>query len=235
MVEVGSMYLQGDGVGQKYTKAREYFVMAANKGSADGMLGVGSLYRDGRGVGEDYEKAAEWFTKAANKGSVAGMLALGGLYREGGERMGQDYKKSMQWFRKAAYEGSSQGAHAIAHLYFTGGRNMPQSYYNSYVWCCVAEMAEKSSDTLIEASVARGAAAVLLGGPLLPLIGIGYLVGDWMAERSIKEKIEGAGIFNLAKLSSSEMDKAKIEAGKIMGEIERNIKNKSKKNKSKKK
>ena len=53
-----------------------------------------------------------------------------------------------------------------------------------------------------------------------------YLLVD--TDRSIKEEIEGAGLFNLAKLSDAEMDKAKIEAGKIMAEIERNIKQKQK-------
>ena len=35
---------------------------------------------------------------------------------------------------------------------------------------------------------------------------------------------EGAGLFNLAKLSSEEMGRAKLDAEIIMGKIERNIK-----------
>lgn len=192
MVEVGSMYAQGEGVSQNYAKAREYFTKAANNGSVDGMIGFGSLYRGGFGVNEDCEEASKWY-------------------------------------RKAAYEGSQEGADAIAHLYFTGGRNLSQSYYNSYIWCCVAEMADKSEGAALAGAVVGGGAALLLSGPLLPLAGIGYLWADYAAERSIKEQIEGKGIFNLAKLSGSAMDSAKIEAGKIMAEIERNIKDRKKK------
>ena len=72
-------------------------------------------------------------------------------------------------------------------------------------------MAEKSEGAGLAGAVIGGGAALLLSGSLLPLAG------------------KGKGIFNLAKLSGSAMDSAKIEAGKIMAEIERNIKDWKKK------
>ncbi|MBQ6419227.1 MAG: hypothetical protein IJJ91_11220, partial [Synergistaceae bacterium] len=156
-------------------------------------------------------------------------LGIAGLYMNGGPNLTQDYRVALTWYEKAAYDGNKTGANRIAQLYFTGGPNLTQSYYNAYVWCCVAEMAEKSGGASAGLAVLGGVAAIALSGPLLPLVGIGYLWGNLIDDYSIKEQIEGAGIFNLAKLSDSEMDKAKIEAGKIMAKIERNIKEKQEK------
>ena len=47
---------------------------------------------------------------------------------------------------------------------------------------------------------------------------------EWGADKSIKKQIEGVGLFNLAKLSDAEMNRAKDDARKIMAVIERNIK-----------
>lgn len=75
----------------------------------------------------------------------------------------------------------------------------------------------------------------------LPVVGvfagISYLAADFTADKSIKEEIEGVGLFNLAKLSDEEMNRAKDDAHKIMAvpvraglvpEIERNINQKQK-------
>ena len=228
MVKVGSMYLQGEGVNANYEEAWKYFARAANKGNVDGLIGIGSLYREGKGVAEDYALAEEWFMKAVNRGSVPGMLAIGALYQEGGTNMGANYKRAAEWYKKAAYEGSKEGAEALAHLYFDGDRYFPKDYYKSYVWCCIADMAEKSG-LATDAAIVGGAAALVFSGPLLPIVGLAYLWGDWNTEYSIKEQIEGVGIFNLAKLSDSQMDKAKMEAGRIMGEIEANVKSRREK------
>ena len=110
---------------------------------------------------------------------------------------------------------------------------MSQSYYNSYIWCCVAEMTEEhlidATDATIILSGVLGGVGAAISAPLLPLLAVGGAVGllaGWIvgdSEYTIKEQIEGAGIFNLAKLSGAEMDKARIDAGKIMAEIERRI------------
>lgn len=153
----------------------------------------------------------------------------------------RDYAEAVKWYKKAAYEGSRIAQDAIAHLYFNGGFNLPQSYYDSYIWCCVSEMTERYIDEVLGRTIAAtggatvGAvgAALIVGGPILPLMplilsvaGASYLFADFVSDRSIKEEIEGVGLFNLAKLSDAEMNRAKDDARKIMAEIERNIKQK---------
>ena len=94
MVEVGSMYAQGEGVSQNYAKAREYFTKAANNGSVDGMIGFGSLYKGGFGVNEDCEEASKWYRKAAYEGSQEGADAIAHLYFTGGRNLSQSYYNS---------------------------------------------------------------------------------------------------------------------------------------------
>ena len=157
----------------------------------------------------------------------------------------RDYAEALKWYKKAAYEGSRIAQDAIAHLYFNGGFNISQSYYDSYIWCCVSEMTERYIQNIVRKGsiIAMGATPIavhVLGGIatlagasailpiILPVVGVSYLVADFVADRSIKEEIEGVGLFNLAKLSEEEMNRAKEDARKIMAEIERNIKQKQK-------
>ncbi|MBQ7155127.1 MAG: hypothetical protein IJR85_06195 [Synergistaceae bacterium] len=53
----------------------------------------------------------------------------------------------------------------------------------------------------------------------MPVTAVSYLLFDLSAERSIKEQIEGAGLFNFAKLSDAEMSSAQYEAEKISRQI----------------
>ena len=227
---LGKMYAEGKIVSKDYAESMRWYKKAAEQNDETAIFSIASLYaQGGPNVETDYSLAVKWFKKLADKGNEAAVLGIAGLYMNGGPNLTQDYRVALTWYEKAAYDGNKTGANRIAQLYFTGGPNLTQSYYNAYVWCCVAEMAEKSGAATAGLVLFGGVAAIALSGPLLPLVGIGYLWGNLIDDYSIKEQIEGAGIFNLAKLSDSEMDKAKIEAGKIMAKIERNIKEKQEK------
>ena len=67
---LGRLYANGEGVAQNYTKAREWWEKAADKGDATAMLYLGRLYYNGHGVAHDYAKAREWFEKAADEGNA---------------------------------------------------------------------------------------------------------------------------------------------------------------------
>ena len=141
--------------------------------------------------------------------------------------MTADRQEAVNWYEKAAYDGSKTSQTELAALYFYA-----ENYYPSYVWCCVAEMTEQhfmnGTDTSLVAGAIIGGVGAVIGAPLLPVLAIGAIATGWLgsqaSEYTIKEQIEGAGIFNLAKLSDAEIDRAKIEAGKIIAEIETRIK-----------
>ena len=110
-------------------------------------------------------------------------------------------------------------------LNFGDGEILSKDYYNAYVWCCIAEMKD-IDDTFDRVVGGIGLGTMLAAGaswlfaaPATPIIGAVYLLVDVATERSIKEQIEGKGIFNLAKLSDSQMESAKYEAEKIARQI----------------
>jgi TPR repeat protein len=76
MSNLGSLYANGQGVAQDYTKARELFQKAADEGEAIGMTNLGLLYENGQGVAQDYAKARELYEKAAKLGEANAMAKV---------------------------------------------------------------------------------------------------------------------------------------------------------------
>ena len=77
---LGILYASGNLGDSNYTKAREWYMQAAEKGYADAMRNLGLLYANGNGVEQDYAKAGEWYEKAAENGNADAMNNLGLLY-----------------------------------------------------------------------------------------------------------------------------------------------------------
>ncbi len=65
------MYQNGLGVEEDWSKAFEYYKMAADLEEPTGMNNVGFFYENGMGVEQDYEKALEYYDMAAELGSEA--------------------------------------------------------------------------------------------------------------------------------------------------------------------
>ncbi len=63
--KLGQMYYRGVGVPQDYTKALEWWLIAAERGIADAQYNVGVMYANGEGVRRDYVQAHMWFSIAA--------------------------------------------------------------------------------------------------------------------------------------------------------------------------
>ena len=60
------MHTNGEGVGQDYAKAVEWYQKAAQQGSAQAQFNLGISYKDGRGVRQDYSKAFEITAKPSS-------------------------------------------------------------------------------------------------------------------------------------------------------------------------
>lgn len=65
---LGWMYEYGRGCNLNYTKAMEYYTLAAKKGYALAYVNIGKLYKNGFGVLKNYYKAKEYFEKAQQLG-----------------------------------------------------------------------------------------------------------------------------------------------------------------------
>ena len=64
--QIGKMYEVGRGVRKDFSKARQWYQRAADKGHAKAQFNMG--YMCIRNNGQDCGMAAEWFKKAAQQG-----------------------------------------------------------------------------------------------------------------------------------------------------------------------
>ncbi len=67
LLALGQQYEHGEGIPKDYAKALEYYCLAAQGGSADGLYALGWMYANGRGVTRDDKIAAALLTRAASK------------------------------------------------------------------------------------------------------------------------------------------------------------------------
>ena len=63
------MYDQGQGVDQDWTKAREWYELAAAQGDAKAISNIGAMYLAGEGTEQDLNEAMRWFLKAKAHGA----------------------------------------------------------------------------------------------------------------------------------------------------------------------
>ncbi|MCB1137091.1 MAG: SEL1-like repeat protein, partial [Chlamydiia bacterium] len=64
----GDIYFYGQGVPVDYPKALDWYLKAAELGSAEAMNNVAYIYEKGLGIQQDLGLAAEWYQKAAEAG-----------------------------------------------------------------------------------------------------------------------------------------------------------------------
>ena len=82
-INLGLMYVKGQGVRQDYQKALEWLTKAANQGNASAQYNVGVMYKNGEGVRQDYRKAKEWFGLSCDNGFQQGCDAYKDLNQRG--------------------------------------------------------------------------------------------------------------------------------------------------------
>ena len=146
------------GVPQDYTKARELYEKAADKGNVRAMVSLVSLYADGQGVVQDFAKAREWAEKAADKGDARAMAQLGWLYANGPD-VAPDYAKAREWYEKAADKGD---AYAMAQLgwFYSKGQGVVQGFAKAREWYeKAADKGNASAKAQLEQLPIREAAA----------------------------------------------------------------------------
>jgi TPR repeat protein len=67
---LGSMYLEGQGVLEDYAEAAKWYRKAAKQGDAHAQYNLGLMYEKGQGVRQDDAQAAKWFREAAEQGHL---------------------------------------------------------------------------------------------------------------------------------------------------------------------
>lgn len=116
MVELGELYMLGEGVEKNLEEAIKWYRMAADNGNTDAMCVLSVLYYEGEDVDEDFGEALHWALEAAKLGDNIGMNNMGVFYEDG---LG-DYVASMAWYELAASYGDPEAMLYIGDMYSDG-------------------------------------------------------------------------------------------------------------------
>jgi len=108
-LNLGLMYVNGDGVPQDYKEAVKWFEKAVEQGDAMAQYTLGLMYVNGDGVPQDYKEAARLYEKAAEQGYAKAQYNLGSMYGNG-KGVLQDYVKAHMWWNIAASSGHKSAA-----------------------------------------------------------------------------------------------------------------------------
>ncbi|GDY23449.1 hypothetical protein LBMAG56_47960 [Verrucomicrobiota bacterium] len=110
-VDLGLMYLSGNGVKENEVEALNWHKQAAMKGLPAGQREYGRRLRDGIGGGRNLAAAREWLEKAANANDVEAQIDLAGLI--GAYLQPPEYVEAMKWLLIAEKGGSTVVAAGI--------------------------------------------------------------------------------------------------------------------------
>ena len=66
-LNLGNMYLYGEGVPQDYAEAVKWYRIAAEQGDAEAQAMLGIMYLNGEGVPQDNVQALKWFNLSGSR------------------------------------------------------------------------------------------------------------------------------------------------------------------------
>jgi len=101
---------------KKYDEAMEFFLQAAEKGSANAFNAVAVYYKEGHGYDNNPQKAAQWFRYAAEMGYDSAQRNLGDCYLNG-FGVPPDPEEALRWYLSACEKGNAKAQYAVAKCY----------------------------------------------------------------------------------------------------------------------
>ncbi|MSO21522.1 MAG: sel1 repeat family protein [Acidobacteria bacterium] len=132
-VELGDMYLGGQGPLQDYEAAAQWLQKSAARGNSQGEFNLAVLYSGGLGVPQDDNLARQWIAKAAVHGNVpAALWAAGergnvqsqfnlGMMFLAGKGVPASREQALSWLGKAAEQKNSAAQYQVAMLHHQSG------------------------------------------------------------------------------------------------------------------
>ena len=123
-VQLGEMYLLGQGTTANEQEAKKWFSFAAHKGNAKGQEKLGDMYFYGEAGPHNYGEARKWYLLAAEQGltfepshKIGDMFLIG----EGGD---VNYPEALKWYLKADELGDRDAAVFIATIYRQSNKSL---------------------------------------------------------------------------------------------------------------
>ena len=132
LLQLGEMYLEGQGVPKSIRKGLQLYKKAAAQGSLEAQLALGERYRQGIDAKKDEQEAFRWYWQAAGQGNADAQFQIGYAY-DHGQGVPQDDEKAAAWYRKAAEQGYAAAQNNIGCSYYYG-RGVERNYEEAMKW-----------------------------------------------------------------------------------------------------
>lgn len=116
---LGSLYVNGVGVGRNPKVGLKYYLKAAESGESAAMYNIGTLYERGLGVEHDFGTACLWYQRAADLGSPNAENVIG-IFYETGELGEPDARRALIYYFRAALSGHPHASHNIGRIFHEG-------------------------------------------------------------------------------------------------------------------
>ena len=104
---------------ERYDEAMEYFLKAADLGSANAFNAIAIYHYEGRGHEKNLQKAAQWFRYSAEMGYASVQRNLGDCYRKG-EGVPKNEEEAVRWYLRACDKENVKAQSAVAECYENG-------------------------------------------------------------------------------------------------------------------
>ena len=108
-LELGRMYLRGQGRDPDYRKALKWIRRAAEQGDVTAQYWLGMMYADGLSTRRDFVASLMWFNIAANRGNESASRSRDGIliYMSPSQiieaqRLAQEWRPTRNWVEDAA-------------------------------------------------------------------------------------------------------------------------------------
>jgi len=115
-----------------YSKARELYERAAERGDTFAMLRLGNLYESNLAGPPDYAKSRSMYVQAADRKEARAATRLGHIYEEG-KGFERSYAKARVWYQLAAQLGDKDAMSRLAVIY-ERGLGVPKDRSEARLW-----------------------------------------------------------------------------------------------------
>lgn len=114
-LELGGIYLKGEGVTKDMTEGLKWISKAAEQGNVEAQMKLGGIYISGKGVLKNSIEAAKWYMMGAEQGDPAAQCQIGRMHLTGAG-VPKDDVEAYKWANLAAVQGNPAAKKVIAFL-----------------------------------------------------------------------------------------------------------------------
>jgi uncharacterized protein len=114
-IKLGLIYLKGYGSPKNYSKAREWFLKAADLKSSVAQYYLGMMYQNGEGVSANIVTALYFFRQSADQNNDDAQYQLALLYFHG-TYVSKDLKIAKEWAIKSSSQGNDNAQRLLARI-----------------------------------------------------------------------------------------------------------------------